>query len=152
MCSIHFHHVHSLLLGVCSSLPEPHNYIFSSFLAPPLAQRAKQPSLNSSAGTGSNISSRDLKQPMSPVDTMKQLFPGNNFILYSWMYYVVIQHTECLVTHTMFSHVQYCINIFGYSVTTVHNSLSMTIFHLQFQHDSCSSEFFYYDYRLLTCF
>jgi len=30
VCSIHFHQVHSLLLGVCSSFPE-HNFIFGPF-------------------------------------------------------------------------------------------------------------------------
>jgi len=40
VCSIYFHYVHSLLLGVCLSFPE-HNCIFWSFLAPPLAQHQK---------------------------------------------------------------------------------------------------------------
>jgi len=34
VCSIHIHHVHSLLLGACSSLPEPRNSIFGPFWRP----------------------------------------------------------------------------------------------------------------------
>jgi len=63
MCSIHFHHAHSLLLGVRSPLSEPHNCIFWSFLASALAQRPRQPpsSPNCSAGTGPSVSLRSTR-------------------------------------------------------------------------------------------
>jgi len=32
VCSIHFHHVHSLLLSGCLSLSEPHSCMFISWL------------------------------------------------------------------------------------------------------------------------
>ena len=55
VCSIRFHHVHLPLLGVRSSLCEPHGGIFRSFFGTPRSQYPRQPpsSPNGSPGTAS---------------------------------------------------------------------------------------------------
>jgi len=85
--SVHFHHVHSLLLGVPSSLSEPPSCIFGSFLEPSLAQCPRQP-LGSPNGSTRRWRSRRI------VGGAKEFCPNCSNLLETFLYTIHSMKTK----------------------------------------------------------